>query len=174
MHGGSVKVESEGEGKGTTFTVTLPMMSGGAEVTRESISAAEENAAAKLLLCGLKILLVEDEADTRDLLVEMLSGCDAEVIAADSASVALQLLAERQPDILVSDISMPDLDGYAFIRQVRNGAHHSTVPAIALTAHARAEDRALALAAGFQLHLAKPVSLSDLAHSIAKLVRHKE
>jgi CheY-like chemotaxis protein len=170
MHGGSVKVESEGEGKGATFTVVLPMMSAGSEVSGESTGALQESTAAKLLLRGLKILLVEDEMDTRELLVEMLSACEAEVVAAESATVAFNLLAKRQPDIVVSDISMPEVDGYEFIRRVRNSAQHSTVPAIALTAHARAEDRRLALEAGFQEHLSKPVSVSDLAQSIAKLV----
>jgi CheY-like chemotaxis protein len=92
------------------------------------------------------------------------------VLAAESATVGFGLLRERRPDIVVSDISMPDVDGYEFIRQVRNGSSQSTVPAIALTAHARTEDRRLALEAGFQEHLAKPVSLTDLARSIAKLV----
>lgn len=170
MHGGSVKVESDGKGQGASFTVTLPIMSGDAHSDEGPAVVLQENVTARPRLRGVKILLVEDEIDTRELLVEMLSGCDAEVIAAESASVALGLLVERQPDILVSDISMPDVDGYTFIRQVRNGARHSTVPAIALTAHARAEDRRLALAAGFQEHLAKPVSLSDLAQSIARLV----
>ena len=171
MHGGSVKVESEGAGKGATFTVSLPAMSGGAPgASTESAAMLQENMWAKPLLRGVKILLVEDELDTRELLVEMLSACEAEVIAAESASVALVLLAERQPDILISDISMPETDGYEFIRNVRNDSHHSTVPAIALTAHARAEDRRLALAAGFQEHLAKPVNISELADSVARLV----
>ncbi|HEV7683637.1 MAG TPA: MASE1 domain-containing protein [Pyrinomonadaceae bacterium] len=169
MHGGSIAVESEGEGKGATFTVRLPMMNVGLEVPQET-GALQESIAAKLLLSGLKILLIEDEADTRELLVEMLSACDAEVLAAESATVGFGLLRERRPDIVVSDISMPDVDGYEFIRQVRNGSSQSTVPAIALTAHARTEDRRLALEAGFQEHLAKPVSLTDLARSIAKLV----
>jgi CheY-like chemotaxis protein len=82
----------------------------------------------------------------------------------------MELLSHWQADILVSDISMPEVDGYSFIRQVRKGDHHATIPAIALTAHARDEDRRIALAAGFQEHLSKPVSLPDLAQAIAKLV----
>jgi CheY-like chemotaxis protein len=100
----------------------------------------------------------------------MLSACDAEVLAAESATVGFGLLLEGRPDVVVSDISMPEIDGYEFIRKVRSGSDQSTIPAIALTAHARTEDRRLALEAGFQEHLAKPVSLSDLARSIAKLV----
>jgi PAS domain S-box-containing protein len=170
MHGGSVKVESEGEGKGATFTVTLPALSGSAVTSPTKTEELQENLAAKPLLRGLKILLVEDEIDTRDLLVQLLLSCEAEVKAAESASQALALMTGWQPDILVSDISMPEVDGYSFIRQVREGDHHATVPAIALTAHARAEDRQIALAAGFQEHLSKPVSLAKLARAIAKLV----
>ncbi|MGH9928683.1 MAG: PAS domain S-box protein [Pyrinomonadaceae bacterium] len=171
MHGGSVKVESEGQGQGATFTVTLPIMSGGSQVADAgSAVGSQEKMPAQSFLRGVKILLIEDEIDARDLLVEMLLACGAEVIAADSASVALTLLTQWQPEIVVSDISMPGVDGYSFIRQVRTGAFNPAVPAIALTAHARAEDRRLALAAGFQEHLTKPVSLADLAQSIARLV----
>ncbi len=171
LHGGTVNAESAGEGKGATFTVTLPTMSGSAGTcSANSEEVLQENLAAKPLLRGLKILLVEDEIDTRDLLAQMLSACEAEVQEAESASVALDLMTAWQPDIVVSDISMPEVDGYSFIRQVRDGKRHPNVPAIALTAHARAEDRRIALAAGFQEHLSKPVSLTDLARSIAKLV----
>ena len=170
MHGGSVTVESDGEGKGTTFTVNLPTLSSGPEGPESSV-AHQENAEATPLLRGLKILLVEDELDTRDLLVQMLTTCEAEVMAVDSAPAALTLLTKWPPDVLISDISMPDVDGYSFIQQVRRGTDHPTVPAIALTAHARAEDRQIALAAGFQEHLPKPVSLAELAQLIAKLVR---
>jgi PAS domain S-box-containing protein len=171
MHGGSVKVESDGEGKGATFTVTLPTISGSPETSpAEAEKALQAARAAKPLLQGLKILVVEDELDTRDLLVALLSDCEAEVMAAESAAAALNVLTRWQPDILVSDISMPEVDGYSFIRQLRAGTNQPGVPAIALTAHARKEDRGLALAAGFQEHLPKPVSLSDLAQSIAKLL----
>jgi PAS domain S-box-containing protein len=174
LHGGSVKVESAGEGKGATFTVTLPALSGSAPISPTKSEEVQENLTAKLLLRDLKILLVEDEIDTRDLLVQLLSSCEAEVKAVDSASEALALMTDWQPDILLSDISMPEVDGYAFIRQVRNGVYHATVPAIALTAHARAEDRRIALAAGLQEHLSKPVSLANLARAIAKLVGRTE
>ena len=175
LHGGSVEVESDGERKGATFTVTLPALSGSAATSpAKSEESLKENLAAKSLLSGLKILLVEDEIDTRDLLIQLLSSCEAEVKAAESAYEAMELLTDWQPDILVSDISMPEVDGYSFIRQVRNGDRQAMVPAIALTAHARAEDRQIALAAGFQEHLSKPVSLHDLAQVIAKLVGRAE
>jgi CheY-like chemotaxis protein len=174
LHGGSVEVESDGEGKGATFTVTLPALSGSAATPAKSEESLKEKLAAKRLLGGLKILLVEDESDTRDLLVQLLSSCEAEVMAAESASEALELLTHWQVDILVSDISMPEVDGYSFIRQVRNGDHQATVPAMALTAHARTQDRRDALAAGFQEHLSKPVNLRDLAQAIAKLVGRTE
>lgn len=170
LHGGSVKVESDGEGKGATFTVTLPALSGSVVPSPAKSEELQENLAAKPLLRGLRILLVEDEIDTRDLLVQLLSSCEAEVRAAESAYEGLALLTEWQADILISDISMPEVDGYSFIRQVRAGDRCATIPAIALTAHARAEDRRIALEAGFQEHLSKPVSLPDLARAIAKLV----
>jgi PAS domain S-box-containing protein len=171
LHGGTVKAESDGEGKGSAFTVTLPTISGSLVTSStKSEELLQENLAAKPLLRGLKILLVEDEIDTRELLVQMLSVCQAQVREAESASVALEILTEWQPDILVSDISMPDVDGYSFIQQVRAGTLHPAVPAIALTANARAEDRQLALAAGFQEHLPKPVTLADLTRSIAKVL----
>src|SRR6185436_20282187 len=157
-------------GQGATFTVTLPALSGSVVTSPAKPEELQDNLAAKPLLRGVKILLVEDEIDTRDLLVQLLSSCDAEVMAAESASEAMELLTHWQADILVSDISMPEVDGYSFIRQVRKGDHHATIPAIALTAHARDEDRRIALAAGFQEHLSKPVSLPDLAQAIAKLV----
>ena len=170
LHGGLVKVESDGEGKGATFTVTLPALSGSVVPSPAKSEDPQENRAAKPLIRGLKILLVEDEIDTRDLLVQLLTSCEAEVMAAGSASEALALLTEWQADILVSDISMPEVDGYFFIRQVRAGNRCATIPAIALTAHARAEDRRIALEAGFQEHLSKPVTFPDLARAIAKLV----
>jgi CheY-like chemotaxis protein len=167
LHGGSVKADSEGEGKGATFTVMLPM-SGGVQVSDfGSPELLPEDTVAKRVLPGMKILLIDDEADTRDLLVRMLSTYGAEARAAGSAAEALILLSEWRPDILVSDISKPEVDGYSFIRQVRAGTCNPTIPAIALTAHARAEDGRLALEAGFQEHFSKPLSLADLALSIA-------
>ncbi len=174
LHGGTVEVESDGAGKGATFRVTLPALSGTMVASPTKTEERRENLVAKPLLRGLRVLLVEDELDTRDLLVQLLSSCEAEVKAAASASAALALMTDWQPDILVSDISMPEVDGYAFIRQVRDGIQHPNVPAIALTAHARAEDRRIALEAGFQEHLSKPVSFAKLARAIAKLVRQTE
>jgi CheY-like chemotaxis protein len=174
LHGGTVEVESDGEGKGATFTVTLPALSASVVTSPTKTEELRENLVAKPLLRGLRVLLVEDEADTRDLLVHLLLACEAEVKAAESASAALSLMTDWQPDILVSDISMPEVDGYAFIRQVREGTQHPNVPAIALTAHARAEDRRKALAAGFQEHLSKPVSFAKLARAIVKLVRQTD
>jgi len=170
LHGGSVGVESEGEGKGATFTVTLPALSGSAATSPAESEDLQETQTAKSLLRGLKILLVEDEKDTRDLLVQLLLPCKADVKAAESASEALALLGEWQADILISDISMPEVDGYSFIRQVRDGDHQATIPALALTAHARDEDRRIALAAGFQEHLPKPVGIASLARAIAKVL----
>ncbi len=176
LHGGSVQVESRGEGLGATFTVKLPLL-----IVYESAHRQERvHPAARDIhavpacperLDGLKVLVVDDEADTRELLRVMLGQCGAEVIAAGSAGEALALLRQAQPDVLISDIGMPGEDGYELIRQVRALAakRGGKVPAVALTAYARAEDRLQVLKAGYQMHVAKPVELSELVAIIASL-----
>ena len=120
-------------------------------------------------LAGLKILVVDDHEDGREVLAELLSMCDAEVKVAGSAAEALSVVEEWIPQIVVSDISMPEVDGYAFIRQLRALEGKGDIPAIAVTAHALAEDHERVMAAGFQSHLAKPVQLFELIQSIAKI-----
>jgi CheY-like chemotaxis protein len=172
LHGGSVLAESDGVGTGATFKVRLKAIEktegiSTAQPTAESRDKAKE----KLTLEGLKVLVVDDHEDGREVLREMLSMCNAEVKAAGSASEALTLLRDWHPEVVVSDISMPGVDGYTFIRQLREQDSTKQTPAIAVTAHALAEDRERALAAGFQNHLAKPVKLSELIHSIATVVK---
>ena len=118
---------------------------------------------------GLKVLVVDDHEDGREVLAEMLSMCDAQVRVASSASEAFEVVQSWQPQVIVSDISMPDVDGYGFIRQLRALDGTVAIPAIAVTAHALPEDRERALAAGFQNHVAKPIQLSELILTIAKL-----
>lgn len=122
-------------------------------------------------LSGVQILLVDDEADARDLLSTVLSGCGATVTTTASAAAALECLQRLQPDVLVSDIGMPDEDGYALIARVRAlpPEQGGRIPAVALTAYARVEDRTRTLAAGFQMHMAKPVNLIELTTVIASL-----
>ena len=175
MHGGAVEASSPGEGRGATFTVKLPLMvahnefrpTGGERAAGAAGAAFEQSA----ILKGLRLLVVDDERDTRELLVLILSGFGAEVKTGASSSEALRLLAEWKPDVVVSDIEMPGEDGYTFIRQVRalDSARARNTPAVALTAYARVEDRMRALAAGFQMHVAKPVEPGELAVVIASV-----
>lgn len=168
MHGGSVDAESEGEGKGATFTVKLPLMNGVPIAHSDGQPLAEPDN-----LNDLRILVIDDELDARKLVRFILEQAGAEVIATASALEALDALKQFKPDVLLSDIGMPDMDGYTLLRQVRTlpseqGGH---IPAIALTAYAGEINRQRVLAAGFQVHLAKPVEPEELIKTIAALVR---
>ncbi|MHC0061480.1 ATP-binding protein [Nostoc sp. UIC 10890] len=175
MHGGMVKAESHGEGKGAIFTVSLPLL------PDESPSLTDEqNYPAFLVpnslpLNGIRVLVVDDDADSRDFVAFVLEQDGAFVIAVSSAYEALQTLAEVKLDVLVSDISMPDMDGYMLIHQVRNLIPEQVgqIPAIALTAFARNDDQQEALKAGFQMHLPKPLNPEELIAAIAQLLEIK-
>ncbi|WP_238845945.1 hybrid sensor histidine kinase/response regulator [Nostoc edaphicum] len=172
MHGGMVKAESHGEGKGAIFTVSLPLLAD------ESPSLTDEQnypaflAPNSLPLNGIRVLVVDDDADSRDFVAFVLEQDGAFVIAVSSAYEALQTLAEVKLDVLVSDISMPDMDGYMLIHQVRNliPEQGGQIPAIALTAFARNDDQQEALKAGFQMHLPKPLNPEELVAAIAQLL----
>jgi len=126
----------------------------------------------EIMLTGLRIMVVDDEAETRELLKMMLSSHGAEVVATSSGMEALSQIDESKPAIIVSDIGMPLMDGYMFMKRVRSlDSAQRSVPAIALTAYARAEDRLRALAAGFQMHVPKPVEASELVMVIASLAK---
>lgn len=171
LHGGTVYAHSDGPGLGATFVVKLPLMtSGSTAVDERRVGAAAQT---KLSLeCppqldGLRVLVVDDEAAARDLLSAILVECGAEVKTAASSAEALAILgdwARWRPDVVISDIEMADSDGYELIRRVRRlpTEYGGFVPAVALTAHARAEDRMKALAAGFQMHVPKPVEPAEL------------
>lgn len=177
LHGGTVHAESPGEGQGATFTVKLPLMAVGPTVIEpERVHPAVGGSIpfdCSPRLDGLKILIVDDDADIRDLLTYTLEVCGAEVIAAASADEAISALTESSTpmNILISDIGMPDEDGYALLRRVRalEPEHGGGIPAIALTAYARTQDRRAALLAGFQSHVAKPVEPAELIAVIANL-----
>ncbi|TVP67261.1 MAG: hybrid sensor histidine kinase/response regulator [Nodularia sp. (in: Bacteria)] len=172
MHGGMVKAESLGEGQGATFTISLPIRPDDSPSLLDSAHIPTDLAVNSLLLAGIKVLIVEDDADARDFLLFVLEQEGAEAIAVSSAFAALEVLTQLQPDILVSDISMPDMDGYMLIHQVRSlsAAAGGKLPAIALTAHASDDHHQQALAAGFQMHLSKPLNTDKLIAAIMKLV----
>ncbi len=178
LHGGTARAESAGEGQGATFTVLLPV----APVYSVEPSEGRVHPASRDTLpnfdCpdrldGMKILVVDDEPDTRAMLKAGLTRCGAEVTVAGSAAEALEALKAWAPEVLISDIGMPDEDGYALIKKVRAlpAAEGGRVPAIALTAYARAEDRMQALRSGYQMHVPKPVELAELAAIVASLSR---
>lgn len=177
LHGGSVSVDSPGEGQGSTFTVMLPVI----PVVR--LETEEERVHPTIskgvpfdsppALNNLRILVVDDEVDTRDFITTALIECGAQVKAVASAMEALAAIQQWQPDVLVSDIGMPLEDGYSLIRKVRLLPPHQggRIPAVALTAYARAEDRTRALQYGFQMHLPKPVEPAELATVVASVAQ---
>ncbi|MEH2002407.1 MAG: ATP-binding protein [Nostoc sp.] len=175
LHGGTISAQSPGIGLGATFIVNLPMKAVDVEAnTAEEVSSVVDAQEANNYLPnldGLRVLIVDDEADARHLLTTILTTYGIQVIAAASACEALLALQQFRPHILVSDISMPQEDGYTLIKKVRAlpTEEGGRIPAVALTAYARAEDRTQALLAGFQLHVPKPVNPGELAAVIANL-----
>ncbi len=171
LHGGTVEVESEGEGLGAAFSVRLPLRAELAEDPLDRTAVGRSVFNSPDLLAGLAIVVVEDEIDTRDLLVLALQQCGGQVEAFGSVSEALAWFDHSPADVLISDIGVPGEDGYALIRKLRERPPElgGKVPAVALTAYARAEDRERALAAGYQSHLAKPVDPAELIATLARL-----
>lgn len=178
LHGGSVAVHSEGHGKGSTFTVRLPQLQATTWAPRPSDPARGAVVPSDPLmpsLSGTKVLIVDDEPDGRALLNRLLKEAGAEVHAAGGALEAIGILQKQPVHVILSDIGMPGLDGYEFMRRVRalDDPDVRDVPAIAVTAYAREEDRQRCLSAGFQHHVSKPYSFPELANAIAAL-RGKE
>jgi CheY-like chemotaxis protein len=170
MHGGTVSAYSPGLDRGARFLVQLPLAAASKRDSSAKGQGAKKPDEDSGLLRGLKVLLVEDEPDGRELLSLLLERRGAVVSAAESAPEALDLLAASSFDVMISDIGLPGMDGYGLIRQVRaRGLGPRDLPAVALTAFARAEDRRLALSAGFQSHVSKPVDASELSTVIASL-----
>ena len=176
LHGGSIAADSAGEGCGATFTVKLPVraVQEGAESppVRMKPASSVEPPPIQAGIDGLRVMIVDDEPETRQLLTTVLQARGAEVKACASAAEALAVIDEWKPYVLVSDIGMPEEDGYGFLARVRQlSSERRNVPAVALTAYARAEDRTRALAAGFQMHVTKPVEVSELLLVVATLAR---
>lgn len=171
LQGGEVRAESEGEGKGATFTVSFPVLPLRIEQDACDAEHKVDGVQTKVSLDGLRIMAIDDEPDTLEMIRAVLERCRAQVRTATSALDGLQQLAEWRPDVLLADIGMPVRDGYWLIRQVRQLAPErgGRVPAVALTAFARHEDRLRTLSAGFQTHVAKPVEPAELVAVIASL-----
>ncbi|HEY8022745.1 MAG TPA: ATP-binding protein, partial [Thermoanaerobaculia bacterium] len=178
LHGGTIAAESAGLGSGSTFTVVLAAQpapgAGGGERGAAPGAGALASWNAPGTLAGVRVLVVEDELDTRELLVRVLERCGAEVAAAPSVAAAMAAITgfdRPLPHIVVSDIGMPEEDGYVLLRRLRERPPEQggAIPAIALTAYARSEDRHRALAAGFATHLAKPIEPAELVAAVARL-----
>jgi PAS domain S-box-containing protein len=182
LHGGSISVTSKGKGTGSTFTILLPVTQTKIETDEDETphrkAASVEAVPQKSTnFAGVKVLVVDDELDARELMRRLLQASSASVTLAASAAEALTELGKQAPDLIISDIGMPVVDGYDLMRKVRalDHAHGGKVPAIALTAFARSEDRAQALLAGYTAHLTKPVNASQLLATVAQLTdRNKE
>ena len=169
LHGGTVSAQSDGLNKGATFTATFPLLADRAEPV--AIAHCEQPLAEMHSLDGLRVLLVDDEPEARQIISTVITRTGAEVTACTSAHEALAKLMEWKPDVILSDIAMPDEDGYSFIGKVRSLPRDKggETPAAALTAYARDIDRRQALAAGYQMHIAKPIGASQLVNMIARL-----
>ena len=171
LHGGTVRADSGGAGTGATFVVRLPL-----SPLRGADDADGPPSALGLLgdamnLAGIRVLVVDDEPDTRELIRQVLAQAQADAVTAGSAADALRAIEAQRPDVVVSDIGMPGRDGYEFIRQLRRLPHGQggRTPAIALTAFARTEDRTRAMMAGYQVHVAKPIEPAELIATVASL-----
>jgi len=173
LHGGEVAVNSSGVGQGATFSVQLPLLSENHRGTAKAKGTTEARIEPDLpSLQGIRVLVVEDDLDNRELLALMLKQCQAEVITVASAMEVSPVLKSFKPNILVSDIGMPSVDGYTLLRSLRclPPEQGGQIPAIAVTAYARPEDSQKALACGFQRHLSKPIDANELVTAIAELV----
>ncbi|MBE9155833.1 PAS domain S-box protein [Nodosilinea sp. LEGE 06152] len=168
LHGGTIRADSAGEGLGATFTVTLPAL---ASQPDADLSAGLEEPV--LNLRGTRVLVVDDDADTRNFIVFLLEQAGATVSSAASANAAFDTFKQVQPQVVISDIGMPEMDGYMLMRQIRSlpAEQGGQIPAIALTAYARESDQAQALAAGFQRHIPKPVQPAALVQALVGLLQ---
>jgi signal transduction histidine kinase len=175
LHGGTVSAESGGEGQGATFSTTFPLLAVSTELhSAEAAGGDARDGRASNSRCeleGLRVLVVDDEPDTRHVISAVITKSGAEVKTCASVPEALEMLKQWKPDILMSDIGMPDEDGYSLIRKVRSLSVESggLIPAAALTAYARDDDRERVLAAGFQMHVAKPIGSKELIATVAGL-----
>lgn len=178
LHGGKVSAESEGENRGATFTISLPV-----SAQQEQLSAVNQDSTRRFQesentdsLKGLHLLLVEDDEDSREMLKIMFEQYDMKIAAVASAAEALEAIRQIQPDVLISDVGLPGVDGYELIRKIRllSPEQGGTVPAVALTGYASLQDRARALDSGYQEHLSKPVDIDRLLELVKGLVMREK
>ena len=175
LHGGTVRAMSAGQDRGATFVVELPRLDVHDDGSDRLRTTSAQDAAldlSRLDLAGITVLVVDDEADARELIAWVMAECRADVVTASTADEALQAVERFRPNVLVSDIGMPQVDGYELLRLIRGLGHAKGggLPAIALTAFARSEDRTRALRAGFLVHVSKPVEPAELAAAVATIV----
>jgi CheY-like chemotaxis protein/anti-sigma regulatory factor (Ser/Thr protein kinase) len=175
MHGGTVRVLSEGPGRGSTFIVTLPLARAADDAASTTAAAMRDESGLGDHddVSGVHVLVVDDDSDARELVRRLLTECGANVVTADGVEAALARVKDTPIDVLVSDIGMPGQDGYDLIQAVRTLPDEAAaaVPALALTAYARPEDRVKAIRAGFQMHIAKPIEPRELIAMVASLAR---
>jgi CheY-like chemotaxis protein len=178
LHGGTIAVENREEESGAIFTIRLPLPSGElrSEALGEAASILKEAQSEQPSLEGLRILVVDDETDALDLIGVELAQHGAKVLGVASAEEALEALEQAEFDLLISDIGMPKTDGYELIREIRKQEEGKSrkIPAVALTAYARVQDRMQAIMAGFSTHVAKPVEANELITVVASLVGRLE
>jgi CheY-like chemotaxis protein len=170
LHGGAVSAESSGVNRGATFRVSLPPAD--SSVFTGALKPSGHAGAPLNCLNGLRILFVDDDSDTCRLVKHVLEQCSAEVVTANSADEALTLFDESKPDLLISDLGLPQQDGYALLQTLRQRSV-GEVPAVAFTAFTTEEDRRRSLASGYQLHLAKPIDPDSFTGAIARFARPK-
>jgi CheY-like chemotaxis protein len=172
LHGGTVRAHSAGLNQGATFVVNLPLHAVHT-IRADGLDLAPAGSAWRDVgrLNGLNVLLVDDEPDARELVARLLRASGASVVSAGSGAEALSLRQQQRPDILISDIGMPGMDGYELLRRMREADEPEAerIPAVALTAFARSEDRTRALLAGFLVHVSKPVQPSELVATVASI-----
>ena len=171
-HKGSIRVESAGTGKGTAFIVTLPL-DGSAHEPREG--SPDSPPSAEPRLDGVRVLVVDDEKDARDLIERALEDRGAKITLTDNSRDAIDLLERSEFDVLLADIAIPEEDGYSLIRRIRSSkaGKLASIPAAAVTAHARDDERRMALAAGFHMHVSKPVEPFELVRMVNYLVNDR-
>lgn len=179
LHGGTVTAASDGEGKGSTFVVSLPLRAIHEPAVPREHPATDKVSVARIpeiSLAGIRVLVVDDEPDARELVKTVLVSAGAEVVVGATAEEGIDLVKNRRPDVIVSDIGMPDRDGYQFIRDVRelDSGFGGRTPAIALTAFARSEDRTRAMLAGYQVHMSKPIEPQELVATIKSIAGNSD